>query len=112
MIIRTQDKMSLVNLDQVKEIRILPEFTQDKCVAKQLKCEFADGTGRFVGTYSTEERALEVLGVLGTAAMTMYGYCEVFQMPDDKEVSITETDRDLADALNAVENYKSMLFGE
>lgn len=103
MIIRTQDKLTLVNLDQVKEIRILNN---------NLKCEFADGTGRFVGNYSTGEKALEVLGVLGTAVMTMYGYCEVFQMPDDKEVSITETDRDLADALNTVANYKRMLFGE
>lgn len=29
----------------------------------------------------------------------------------DKKI-LAKTDRDLADALNAVENYKSMLFGE
>lgn len=60
-----------------------------------------------LGTYSSREKALNVLDALGA----MYGDCEVFQMPDDKEVSVTETERDLAEALNTVENYKRMLFG-
>ena len=52
MLLRTQDKLTLVNLDQVKEIRIIND---------NLKCEFADGTGRFIGAYSTEEKALKIL---------------------------------------------------
>lgn len=61
MLIRTQDKLTLVNLDQVKEIRIIND---------NLKCEFADGTGRFVGNYSTGEKATDVLDAI------LYAYSE------------------------------------
>ena len=51
MIIRTQDKMTLVNLDQVMEISI---------VGKTVRCQYANGVCRFLGTYSSEEKALEL----------------------------------------------------
>lgn len=78
MLIRTQDKLTLVNLDQVKEIRILKD-----CVTKNIKCEFADGTGRFIGTYSTEERALEVLDLI---EMDYMANCKICNMPQEEEI--------------------------
>ena len=74
MFIRTQDKLTLVNLDQVKEIRIIND---------NIKCEFADGTGRFVGNYSTGEKALEVLDLIEMDYMVN---CKICNMPQEADV--------------------------
>ena len=121
MFIRTQDKTTLVNLEQVKEIFV---------IGKTVRCEHTGdlGTCRFLGTYSTEEKALKVLNSIqkyhdsNLVVYSMDGMIErvtdipnkTFQMPEDEELEvceITETEKELADALNSVQNYKNMLFG-
>lgn len=74
MIIRTQDKMTLVNLDQVMEISI---------VGKTVRCQYANGVCRFLGTYSSEEKALEVLDLI---EMDYMMNCKICNMPQEGEV--------------------------
>lgn len=77
MLLRTQDKLTLVNLDQVKEIRIIND---------NIKCEFADGTGRFVGNYSTGENVLELLDDI----QRHYNHdAPLFIMPQEEEIWTT-----------------------
>jgi hypothetical protein len=80
-----------------------------------------------IGTYSTEEKALKVLdmieenyrkvGIAKIGGLNCYEVDYSFQMPadtdlDEQEVTeVTETEKELEDALNSVKNYKNMLFG-
>jgi hypothetical protein len=74
MLIRTQDKMTLVNLDQVMEISI---------VGKTVRCQYANGVCRFLGTYSSEENVLELLDDI----QRHYNHdAPLFIMPQEEEI--------------------------
>ena len=73
-----------------------------------------------LGTYSTDENALKVLDMIqdiysdNGRPIEWHNAHKIFQMPKDEELElyeVTETEKELADALNTVENYKRMLFG-
>lgn len=88
MLIRSQDKAALVNLDnQVLNI----EYERDGEYTIYASCKHYST----LGTYSSEEKAIKVLDMI-QAAYEKYEYekvfktgttlLETFQMPDDSEV--------------------------
>jgi hypothetical protein len=85
MIIRSQDKKSIINFDRVDTLRL------SRCVAKGVIKEhyqtdvFYDMTDTFgvLGTYSTEEKAIKVLDMIQSAYLQE---CLCIQIPQDSEV--------------------------
>lgn len=77
MLIRSQDKKHLVNMDSVTEIS---EFKGDICAS----FPFSDNETNYIsiGKYSTEEKAMKVLD------MIMWEVPKVFIMPADIEVEV------------------------
>lgn len=74
MLIRSQDKRTLVNLDNVARITIEQISNSD----------YRIGAGyNYIGTYSTEEKAIKVLDMIQQNYERRW---EVFQMPQDSEV--------------------------
>ena len=86
MLIRSQDKKELHNLDRISMIRILPTIESEYVVEVNSQ--------RVIGVYSTEEKAIKVLDMIQDAyeeansVCTMSGFVAntVFQMPQDSEV--------------------------
>ena len=74
MLIRSQYKTSIINLDCVKEIFI----DVDNNIAA-----YSNGINSYLGTYSTVEKAIKVLDRIMVAYETMD---DVFVMPQDSEV--------------------------
>lgn len=85
MLIRSQDKKSILNLDKVMQLCVVtPPFgTVERMI-------MANGAG--VGTYSTEEKAIKVLDMIEDAYKDFRGgniyEHSVFQMPQDEEVEV------------------------
>lgn len=109
MLIRSQSKNALVNMDMIFCINI--RNYADLCILEVER----DERVLEIGTYKSEEKALKVLDMI-QAHYNIIG--TTFQMPTNAELDeqepteITETEKDLKDALNTVNNYKKMLFGE
>ena len=91
MIIRSQDKKSIINFDRVDTVRL------SRCVEKGVIKEhyqtdiFYDSVDTFgiLGAYSTEEKAIKVLDMICDACRNMAFIDEqtvVFNMPQDSEV--------------------------
>lgn len=75
MLIRSQDKSRLINLNNTRELRFwecAQGFNITDCVCP-------------IGNYSTREKALGVLDMIQEAYID--GYI-VFQMPEDSEVEV------------------------
>jgi len=135
MLIRSQDKNRLFDyqnayIDRVGTCLYLCPYATNTL-----------NNGILLGSYSTEEKALKVLDGIqkyhdsSMVAYSMDGTIErvtdmpnkTFEMPTDEELDeptsqtiiddvnklyeVTETERELADALNSVKNYKNLLFG-
>lgn len=93
MLIRSQDKRSIVVLERASSICVM-KYRAPYCV-KPL-CEkgngdfFIEASGRIIGTYPTEERAIEVLDEICFAYISLnsfkgnapYVKNGVFQMPE------------------------------
>ena len=85
MIIRSQDKKVIVNLDNIDTIDIAD---------LQVRCfNGVFDTAVVIGTYSTEEKAIKVLDMIQNAyvkceANTAWGDDIAFQMPSDEEVEV------------------------
>ena len=109
MLIRSQDKMTIVPIEH--GYVTLSHYNSSSHIIFSVINE--GDSYLTLGNYSTDEKALKVLDLIER----IYGYDDVhaFVMPQDEEIEpteITETDKDLKDALNIVNNYKKMLFGE
>ena len=74
MIIRSQDKKKLFNLEQIRKI---------DCETNSV---MADDVS-VIGTYSTEEKAIKVLDMI-QQEFCDYGETGVFNMPSDEEVEV------------------------
>lgn len=136
MLIRSQDKNILFDYQNAYIDRV------GTCLYFNPYASDLTNNGIVLGCYSTEEKALKVLDGIqkyhdsSMVAYSMDGMIErvtdipnkTFEMPTDEELDeptsqtivddvnklyeVTETDKELADALNTVENYKRMLFGK
>jgi hypothetical protein len=90
MIIRSQDKKSIINFNAVDTIRL------SRCIERGVIKEhyqtdvFYDTTDTFgvLGTYSTEEKAIKVLDMIAQNYVESKKYIirRVFEMPQDSEV--------------------------
>lgn len=82
MIIRSQDKKSIVNMDNIDTIDIRENLIR----------AFNGGNdmGINIGKYSTEEKAIKVLDMIAQNYVESEKYIirRVFQMPSDKEVEV------------------------
>lgn len=81
MLIRSQDKKELHNLDGIKMIRVVTN-SQDYFVEVNSQ--------HTIGTYSTEEKAIKVLNAIerkySGIVSELFENTKVFQMPQDSEV--------------------------
>lgn len=97
MLIRTQDKIAIVNLDNIADI--YTDINQNKAIQKKYETEIKYHAGetlnnRYLGTYSSEKKALKVLDMIQKEyeAANEYIYQAnfvknvVFEMPTDEEV--------------------------
>lgn len=91
MIIRSQDKKSIFNIENIKSIKVGVVFTTWAGKSCDISID-----GEAIATYSTEEKALKVLDMI---AMRYYkanqyfessGFVEnaVFEMPADEDVEV------------------------
>lgn len=93
MLIRSQDKKTLVNLESINAIRIYEENTGFSVNALGV------GVNYEIGEYSTEEKAIKVLDMIqhvytqygtlrdrGGSVQGAFNLPKVFQMPQDSEV--------------------------
>ncbi len=61
MLIRSQDRKVLLNLDNVTAFTLDGPGTEEDDSGKTVTAYMIDSSAYFIGTYSTEEKALEVL---------------------------------------------------
>lgn len=100
MIIRSQDKKSILNFNNITDITIQVTKKEEYEIIACLPYSIMDDCGYSkIGTYSTEEKAIKVLDMIQNA-YTQYGTIEdgwrnvhgafnlpkCFQMPQDSEV--------------------------
>ena len=100
MIIRSQDKYSIINFDNIDRVR-LSEYRERGEIKAHYQTDIyylTKNEAGLLGTYSTEEKAIKVLDMI----CAEYQYAEeckhtgvgsappefVFQMPSDKEVEV------------------------
>jgi hypothetical protein len=91
MLIRSQDKKVIINIDNVSQVRT-------GGMADQRIIVFADDQVIVLGEYSTEEKAIKVLDMIqdaytrttkmciSDAEISFHQMAVVFQMPQDSEV--------------------------
>lgn len=89
MLIRSQDKKSIMNLDNIMRINVI---VPPMCITERMIM----ANGAELGTYSTEEKAIKVLDMIQKKylecncqpLMCNYGFVRnsIFQMPQDDEV--------------------------
>ena len=80
MLIRTQDKRSLVDMTGMT-LSIPYEGVGSKSEIRAISNQ--TGSWKLLGIYSTEEKAIEVLDIIHSKYILNY---RVFDMPDDEEV--------------------------
>ncbi len=98
MLIRAQDKVEIVNLDNIASIYAYVIEQKDKGIQEKYKTEIKYHAGktlnnRYLGTYSSEEKALKVLDMIQEKylnANNFNGYVmnTVFEMPAYDEVNV------------------------
>jgi hypothetical protein len=102
MLIRSQDKRAIVNLDDIAEIYtniVNPRKEIKEKYETEIKYHSGALNNRYLGTYSTEEKAIKVLDMIQEKYETYIGVTngfngiqgcynmpKVFQMPQDSEV--------------------------
>lgn len=85
MLIRSQDKKSLINFDNVAEIytyRIMPK--NKTMILPEYETDIICFTGRSaisIGRYSSEEKAIKVINMIENQYLDCC--CNLFQMPQD-----------------------------
>ena len=103
MIIRSQDKKTITNFRNITDIAVVAHDNEFKiCVYYPFSVyEDNDYSKMYLGTYSTEEKAIKVLDMIQNA-YTQYGTIKdgfgnihwafnipkFFQMPSDEEVEV------------------------
>jgi hypothetical protein len=103
MLIRAQDKVEIVNLDNIVSIYVHVIKPKDKGIKEEYETEIKYHEGnlnnRWLGKYSSEEKALKVLDMIQDAYENTYSQLstngllitsckKVFNMPADEEVEI------------------------
>lgn len=103
MLIRSQDKMNIINLDNVKLIRA-NEYYSSVEDPNMWKVSVAESRGvSFLGEYSSKDKAIKVLDMICetydkyskkyvdfTDVENNRWYKSVFEMPDDENIVITD----------------------
>lgn len=80
MLIRSQDKKSLINMDNVTDLSVVGG-------SEIMACYTTDQGYQRIGKYSDESKAIKVLDRIYDAyAMANINFNIVFQMPSDEEV--------------------------
>ena len=93
MLIRSQDKKHLVNLDNVAEILTYRNMPKDRTILPKYETDIICYTGRSeipIGRYDSEEKAIRVLNMIEKQYLDYccnYNWSGVFQMPQDHEVN-------------------------
>lgn len=90
MIIRTQNKKGIVNLDRVHTICTRVDKKRGE-IKEQYETEIIyfcgdDETIGYLGEYSSEEKAIKVLDMIQEEFSTQLSKNKVFEMPQDSEV--------------------------
>jgi hypothetical protein len=99
MLIRSQDKKSIINFNRLDTVR-LSRYLEKGVIREHYQTDvFYDTAETFgvLGTYSSEEKALKVLDMIQEHALELHFskivpdrcgqiYGNVFQMPQDSEV--------------------------
>lgn len=90
MIIRTQNKKSIVNLDRVHTICTRVDKRGGK-IKEQYETEIVYFIGGYetigvIGKYSSEEKAIKVLDMIQEEYVTQLAKNKQFEMPQDSEV--------------------------
>ena len=89
MLIRSQDKKSLINLDNLNNIRICTGKCEDAEVSRIYAESGIVSTNMPIAEYSTEAKAIKVLDMIEGACENQSERCRyVFQMPVDEEVKL------------------------
>ena len=96
MLIRAQDKVEIVNLDNIVSIYANVIKPKDKGIKEEYETEIKYHEGnlnnRWLGRYSSEAKAIKVLDMIqnayieGSEWLTAAG--KVFEMPADEEVKV------------------------
>ena len=93
MLIRSQDKKHLINLDNVTEIFTYRNMPKDRAILPEYETEIICFTGRneiSIGIYSSEEKAIRVLDMIENRYLdhccNYHAQSGVFQMPQDYEI--------------------------
>ena len=91
MLIRSQDKYSIINFDNIDRVRLSEQRKRGEIKAHYQTDVFYDTEETFgvLGTYSTEEKAIKVLDMICDSCRNMAFIDEkavVFNMPQDSEV--------------------------
>ena len=85
MIIRSQDKYSIINFDNIDRVRLSERRERGEIKAHYQTDVYylTKNEAGLLGTYSTEEKALKVLDKI----CDFYFRCDgIFEMPQDSEV--------------------------
>lgn len=129
MIIRSQDKKTIVPIEH--GYITLSNYNNRSQIIFSVINE--NDAYLALGSYSTDEKAIKVLDMIQQTYLSSVDWLNiknssnVLQMPADEELDeptsqtiiddvnkfheVTETEKELADALNSVKNYKNLLFG-
>ena len=93
--IRTQDKMATINLDNMIELYaqiVNPKKEIRETYTTDIKYHSEKLANRWLGTYSSKEKALKVLDMIEDAYFRAnqgyYIHNVVFHMPADSEVNV------------------------
>lgn len=91
MLIRSQDKKGITNFNNVKTIRVI----QHSCEPNEpYKWGIVHAGLEYLGVYSTEKNAIEVLNMICSAyddyanrGLEKYWVKSIFQMPEDEDLN-------------------------
>ena len=92
--IRTQDKMATINLGNMIELYaqiVNPKREIKETYTTDIKYHSGELNNRWLGTYSSKEKALKVIDMIEDAyedANMLYVSNTVFYMPEDEEVIV------------------------
>jgi len=95
MLIRSQNKLSFVNIDNIEKMNIFEYMVTDKKCVWNIECP-TGSEDNLIGKYSTKEKALKVLDMICDNYKTLKTFSNnvhlgdpyVFEMPNDEDIII------------------------
>lgn len=90
MLIRSQDKKSIVNLNNIRTVRAEKQKPKDRTMILEkyqtIIVAYASSSAVDLGAYESEEKAIKVLDMIQNEFQSELRKHRVFQMPQDCEV--------------------------